>query len=92
MTSDPTTLLLLPSSQCAGRPNPKINICFCVVLQVRPASQRRRLADPELRARSLPHPVPYRVAAVERLPRHGHAGDEEGEQQRALPPGGLAWL
>lgn len=57
--------------------------CFFVVSvsQVRSPGQRRGVAHPELRARSVPHPVQNCVGAVERLLRDGHAGHEEGEQQ-----------
>lgn len=59
-----------------------LNVFFVVsVSQVRSPGQRRGVAHPELRARSVPHPVQNCVGAVERLLRDGHAGHEEGEQQ-----------
>lgn len=51
------------------------------VSQVRSPGQRRGVAHPELRARSVPHPVQNCVGAVERLLRDGHAGHEEGKRQ-----------
>lgn len=52
-----------------------------LLFKVRPAGQRWRLHHAELRARSLPHAAPHRVAALERLPRDGHGGDETGGER-----------
>lgn len=52
-----------------------------MLFKVRPAGQRWRLHHAELRARSLPHAAPHRVAALECFPRDGHGGDETGGER-----------
>lgn len=56
-------------------------------MKVRPAGQRRRFPDAELRARPLPRAAAHGVAALERVPRDGHGGDEAGAERhpRLLP-------
>lgn len=54
-------------------------IWFCV--KVWPLGQRRCFSDAELRARPVPHAAPHSVAALERFPRDGHGGDEEGRER-----------